>query len=96
MKYRQIVVQLQPVNDGAYTEVWLSGCLPTSLPPQVARKAIRWLALASGWPVECVLCVDNTSASWWDWWVDRLSGVSERHLELRYQVRREHLPQEIF
>jgi hypothetical protein len=96
MKDGQIVIQLQPVNGGAYTELWLSGCLPTSLPPQVARKAIRWLALASGWPVECVLCVDNTSARWWDWWSDHLSGLSERHLELRYQVRREHLPQGIF
>jgi hypothetical protein len=96
MERGQIVVHLQPVNSGAYTELWLSGCLPTSLPPRVVRKAVRWLALHSGWPVECVLCAADVSTIWWDWWAENLSSLSEHHLELHNEVRREDRPRGIF
>ena len=64
------------------------GTVPTGIPRRTALWLARGLSFWSGWPVLCVLSVDREAACWCEWWTDLLADIPERHLELRYEIRR--------
>ena len=88
MDHGQIIIELAPVDGGESSMVWLSGRLPLDLPPNELRRMLRLLATWSGWPVESVLRVGREWGTWFDSWIELLSGMKEHHLELHYGMRR--------
>jgi hypothetical protein len=88
MKDGQMTMRLTPEHGGSYTNLRLSGSVPTAVPQRTATHLVRGLTFWSGWPVECVLSVDREAASWCEWWTDLLAGIPEHHLKLRYRIRR--------
>jgi hypothetical protein len=70
---------------GSYTQVSLSGSVPSA--PQRLRRLLTLFALWSGYPVDVVLFVDGTTASWCEVWVDALSSVPGRHLTVTFRAK---------
>jgi len=80
-------VWLSPVHGGSYTQVLLSGVLPSVLPIKELRKLVDRLSLFSGYPVECVLSVAKEEAGWCEFWTNTLGSIPAQVLEVRYQVK---------
>lgn len=88
MKNGQMELRLAPEHGGSYTRLRLTGFVPTAVPRKTAAALARGLAFWSGWPVECVLCVDRETASWCEWWTDLLAVMPEDLLDLRFDIVR--------
>jgi len=78
-------LRLRPVYRGAYTQVWATGVVPTTLPLRELRRLVRGLAFWNGYPVQCVLSVGSVDLGWCGWWLDHLSVIPEDHLALRLE-----------
>jgi hypothetical protein len=88
MKKGQITARLSPVHGGAYTRFQLSGSVPTAIARRAMKRLVCGLSFWSGWPVECVLCVDRETASWCEWWSEVLGVIPEHHLKVQYRQKR--------
>ena len=51
MRQGQFQVRLRPCCGGAFTQLQLSGCVPTAIPPHLAKQLTESLTFWSGWPV---------------------------------------------
>ena len=83
-KSDRMMLKLRPLQGGSYTQLSLSGPLPSE--PQGVRRLLTAFALWSGYPVDVVLFVDAQTAGWCEVWADALASVPERHLEVRFRI----------
>lgn len=79
----RMTLELRPLDGGSYTQLSLSGPLPSV--PVGLRRLLTWLAHWNGYPVDVVLFVDKQTAGWCEVWTDALASVPDRHLEVRFQ-----------
>jgi hypothetical protein len=80
----RMTLELRPLHSGSYTQLSLTGPVPTA--PQGLRQLLALFALWNGYPVEVVLFVDGLTESWCEVWADALSSVPGRHLTLAFRV----------
>ena len=86
-------VRLTPLMDGAFTQVQLTGCVPSSIPPRLLRRFASHASFWSGYTLECALCADKEAVCWCEWWTELLADIPARHLTIRYErgrARRAH------
>ena len=83
-----IKVWLSPLNGGSYTKLRLIGVVPTAVPTREIVRLVKKMSFMSGYPLECALYVDKETAGWCEWWIDRLAVIAERHLKVRFIIRR--------
>jgi len=88
MKQGQFRVRLRPCCGGAFTQLRLSGCVPTAIPPRLAKQLTEILTFWSGWPVLLALPAVDATAGWCDLWADCLKDIPVRHLEIRFLLPR--------
>jgi hypothetical protein len=88
MKPGQFRARLVPKYGGSFSQLHLSGCVPTAIPPRLAKHLIEILTLWSGWPVVLALPAAGVTAGWCDLWVDCLRDISVDHLEIRFLLPR--------
>lgn len=79
----QFRARLRPIYLGAFTQLELTGVVPTAIPEAKVARLIRQLHIWSGCPVRCALYAEKEAVGWCEWWTDVLAGISERDLVLR-------------
>lgn len=82
----RITLELYPLHGGSYTQLSLSGPVPSAPQGSGLRRLLTLFALWSGYPVDVVLFVDRPTASWSEVWVDALSSVPGRHLTVTFRA----------
>ena len=88
MRQGQFQVRLRPCCGGAFTQLQLSGCVPTAIPPHLAKQLTESLTFWSGWPVLLALPAAGATAGWCDLWTDCLKDIPVHHLEIRFLLPR--------
>jgi hypothetical protein len=83
----KIHLQLQPLHDGSFTQLLLSGPIATALPARELRRLLTMLAFWSGSAVVIALDVDGP-ANWLEEWTGMLIHVPKRHFQLRLRPGR--------
>lgn len=87
MKNGHIKVCLWPLNGGSYTRLQLTCVTPTALSARELRRLAQKMSFWSDAPIECVLSVDEETAAWCEWWIDRLADIPARLLEVLFVAR---------
>lgn len=77
-----LILELSPLHNGAYTRLSLRGAIATVAQPREVRSLLKMLSCWSGAPVGVVLHVDGTNSGsrWIDMWHDVFLHVRGRHL----------------
>ncbi len=81
-------LHLQPLRDGSFTRLRLSGSVVTAIPPCELRRWVRQLSSWSDSPVELVLPVDVGTVAWFELWSYAISEIPTRQLEIRFTIGR--------
>lgn len=81
MRSAKLRIRLTTLNGGAYTQLQLSGPIPTAPQRRQWRSLIAMLSHWNGYPVHAVLSADDPG--WCEIWTLALCDIPERHLEVR-------------
>jgi hypothetical protein len=84
-----VMVRLSPLHGGSFTRFRITGTVPTAVPALELRRLAGKLSFWSGYLVECALSAEREGAAWCEWWTDRLADIPERHLKVRFIIRRD-------
>lgn len=85
MRSAKMRIRLTPLNGGAYTQLQLSGPIPTAPQSRQWRNLIAMLSHWNGYPVHAVLSAADPA--WREAWTHALRNVPERDLDLRVRCR---------
>ncbi|MEK7863742.1 MAG: hypothetical protein AAB295_10835 [Chloroflexota bacterium] len=83
-----MTLKLHALQNGAYTQLKLTGPMPTV--PE-GKDVRRLLALLAGWhgsPIDVVLCGAPDTAGWLEIWDAALAAVPARHHRVRFLINR--------
>jgi hypothetical protein len=79
-----MILELHPLHGGSYTQLSLTGPVPSS--PQGLRDLLALFALWNGYPVGVVLFVDAQSSGWCEVWSDAFASLPERNFSLEFRA----------
>lgn len=88
MKLDQFKLYLNPIRDGAFSQLRLFGPVITALPPDELLRLLKPLSSWTGNPVELVLPAELHTAGWLEFWADAISELPARHLHVRFTIKR--------
>jgi hypothetical protein len=83
----QMVLELKPLDGGAFTHLSLHGPLCSAPQGKWLRYLLRIFSFWNGYRVRVVLSVDAKTDAWWEVWTDALSAASHDHLEVQFRIR---------
>jgi hypothetical protein len=86
-----MTLRLGALDGGAYTQLTVTGPMPTAPQRWQLRRLLALLSLWGGAPVEVVLCVGRDTAGWMEIWDEALMGVPARQLRVRFLISHETL-----
>jgi hypothetical protein len=81
-------LRLNALHGGAYTQLTISGPMPTNPQRGHLRRLFEMLSFWGGAPVDVVLCVGMDTAPWMEIWDEALMGVPARQLSIRFLINR--------
>jgi hypothetical protein len=85
----RMTLELRPLQEGAYTQIRMSGPVVTVPSAKDMRRLMAVLTFWNGGPVHVVLSVAGTNADicWAELWDAVLHEVPSRHAEIRVEIR---------
>ena len=83
-----MTMRLHALCGGAYTQMTISGPMPTDPQRGHLRRLFEMLSFWGGGPVDVEMCVGMDTAPWMEIWDEALQGVPARQLRIRFLINR--------